>query len=201
MAEDPPENELEEVNFSHENASDSSIPEDVRTYDRFSKIDRASYDRVNKFLRDRTYITAREWAIARLCSDFRTATGIEMTKIGTHLPELVPFMTKPYSPQAVNQARHAFEAKIKKSGATFLYGAMSGFITANQLDDLMYESTEVAKFLLEVESIDLSLNDELDAEDRISSIMRDVRRAAIKLRYKDNHCPECGQPLHEDPIE
>ena len=58
---------------------DSSIPEDVRTYDRFSKIDRASYDRVNKFLRDRTYITAREWAIARLCADFRTATGIEMT--------------------------------------------------------------------------------------------------------------------------
>ena len=114
MAEDPPENDLEEVNFSHENASDSLIPEDVRTYDRFSKIDRASYDRVNKFLRDRTYITAREWAIARLCSDFRTATGIEMTKIGTHLPELVPFMTKPYSPQAVNQARHAFEAKIKK---------------------------------------------------------------------------------------
>ena len=36
MAEDPPENVLEEVNFSHENASDSSIPEDVRTYDRFS---------------------------------------------------------------------------------------------------------------------------------------------------------------------
>ena len=141
MAEDPPEIGLEEADFSNENTSDSSLPEDVRTYDRFSKIDRASYDRVNKFLRDRTYITAREWAIARLCA---------------------------------------------------------GFITANQLDDLMYESTEVAKFLLEVESIDLSLNEELDAEDRISSIMRDVRRAAIKLRYEDNHCPECGQPLHED---
>lgn len=65
----------------------------------------------------------------------------------------------------------------------------------------MYESTEVAKFLLEVESIDLSLNEELEAEDRISSIMRDVRRAAIKLRHEDNHCPECGQPLHEDPTK
>tara|TARA_A100001037_G_scaffold253463_1_gene238079 strand:+ start:7669 stop:8274 length:606 start_codon:yes stop_codon:yes gene_type:complete len=201
MAENPPEKRMEEVELSNENKPETPLPDDVRTYDRFSKIDRASYDRVNKFLRDRTYITAREWAIARLCADFRTATGIEMTKIGAHLPELVPFMTKSYSPQAVNQARHAFESKIKKSGATFLYGAMSGFITANQLDDLMYESTEVAKFLLEVESIDLSLNEELDAEDRISSIMRDVRRAAIKLRHEDSHCPECGQSLHEAPTE
>jgi len=81
----------------------ADIPSDVRSYDKFSKIDGGTYDRANDFLRERTYITAREWAIARLCADFRTETGVEMTKIGENLPHLVPFMTDTYSPQAVNQ--------------------------------------------------------------------------------------------------
>ncbi|MFB6169691.1 MAG: DUF5806 family protein, partial [Haloarculaceae archaeon] len=42
------------------------VPEDVATYDRFKKMDGATYERANEFLRERTYITAREWAIARL---------------------------------------------------------------------------------------------------------------------------------------
>ncbi|MFB6352995.1 MAG: DUF5806 family protein [Halobacteriales archaeon] len=171
------------------------VPADVRAYDRFSKMDRASYDRVNEFLRERTYITAREWAIARLCADFRTATGVEMTKIGEHLPELVPFMTDTYSPQAVNQARAAFEGKVRKAGATFLYGAMSGFFTADELDDVMYEVTEVAKFLLEVEGVDLTVDEELAAEERISSVMREVRQASEELRHEGVECPECGHHL------
>jgi hypothetical protein len=175
--------------------AEDEIPEDVRSYDRFQKMDRAGYDRVNEFLRDRTYITAREWAIARLCADFRTATGVEMTKIGEHLPELVPFMTDTYTPQAVNQARSAFEEKVRMAGATFLYGAMSGFFTADELDDLMYEVTEVAKFLLEVEGVDLSVEEELDAEDRISGVMREVREASEALRYES--CPHCGEQLRE----
>jgi len=182
-------------------ATDSAtgIPADVRAYDRFSKMDRSTYDRVNEFLRDRTYITAREWAIARLCSDFRTATGVEMTKIGEHLPQLVPFMTDTYSPQAVNQARSAFEGKVRKSGATFLYGAMSGFFTADQLDDVMYEVTEIAKFLLEVEGVDLTVDEELAAEERISSVMRDVRQASEELRHEGIECPECGHNIeHPD---
>ncbi|MFB6173654.1 MAG: DUF5806 family protein, partial [Halobacteriales archaeon] len=144
---------------------DGDVPTDVREYDRFQKVDRSSYERVNDFLRERTYITAREWAIARLCADFRTGTGVEMTKIGENLPRLVPFMTDTYSPQAVNQARASFEEKVQQAGATFLYGAMSGFFTADELDDLMYEVTEVAKFLLEVEGVELSVEEELEAED------------------------------------
>ena len=158
------------------------VPPDVRKYERFKKMDGAQYDRVNDFLRDRTYITAREWAIARLCADFRTETGVEMTKIGENLPELVPFMTDTYSPQAVNQARSAFEDKVQKAGATFLYGAMSGFFTAEELDEMMYEVTEIAKFLLEVEGVDLSVAEELDAEDRISEVMREVRESSEDLR-------------------
>jgi len=158
------------------------VPPDVRKYERFKKMDGAEYDRVNDFLRDRTYITAREWAIARLCVDFRTETGVEMTKIGENLPELVPFMTDTYSPQAVNQARSAFEDKVRKAGATFLYGAMSGFFTAEELDEMMYEVTEIAKFLLEVEGVDLSVAEELDAEDRVSEVMREVRESSEDLR-------------------
>jgi len=163
----------------------SAVPEDVRTYERFTKIDGARYDRANEFLRDRTYITAREWAIARLCADFRTETGVEMTKIGENLPELVPFMEDTYSPQAVNQARSAFEQKVRTAGATFLYGAMCGFFTAEELDDIMYEATEVAKFLLEVEGVDLSVDEELEAEERISSVMREVREASAELRQEE----------------
>nr|WP_250139612.1 DUF5806 family protein [Halosolutus amylolyticus] len=164
---------------------ESDVPEDVRKYARFKKMDGAQYDRVNEFLRDRTYVTAREWAIARLCSDFRTETGVEMTKIGENLPELVPFMTDTYTPQAVNQARSSFEEKVRKAGATFLYGAMCDFFTAEELDDVMYESTEVAKFLLEVEGVDLSVEEELEAEERISSVMREVREASEELREQE----------------
>ncbi|GAA0205299.1 DUF5806 family protein [Halobaculum roseum] len=172
------------------------VPDDVAKYDRFQKMERAEYDRVNEFLRDRTYVTAREWAIARLCSDFRTETGVEMTKIGENLPRLVPFMTDTYTPQAVNQARASFEEKVRKAGATFLYGAMSGFFTAEDLDDVMYESTEVAKFLLEVEGADLAVEEELAAEDKISSVMRDVREASAEVRGEEVKCPECGH-VHE----
>ncbi len=184
-------------------ADETEVPEDVRRYARFTKMDGAAYDRVNGFLRDRTYVTAREWAIARLCADFRTETGVEMTKIGENLPELVPFMTDTYSPQAVNQARASFEEKVTKAGATFLYGAMSGFFTAEELDDLMYEVTEVAKFLLEVEGSDLAASEELDVEDRISEVMRDVRRSSDRLRAEEtghDHetCPHCGHELEPD---
>ncbi|MFC3478029.1 DUF5806 family protein [Halobacterium litoreum] len=171
------------------------VPADVQRYERFSKMDGAQYDRVNEFLRDRTYITAREWAIARLCADFRTETGVEMTKIGENLPELVPFMTDTYTPQAVNQARSAFEDKVTMAGATFLYGAMSGFFTADELDDLMYEVAEVAKFLLEVEGVDLAVEEELEAEERISSVMRDVRSASDELRHEGTDCPNCGHTI------
>jgi hypothetical protein len=177
---------------------DAGLPEEVRTYDRFTKIEGSTYERANEFLRERTYITAREWAIARLCADFRTETGVEMTKIGTHLPELVPFMTDTYTPQAVNQARASFEEKVRTAGATFLYGAMCDFFTAEELDDVMYEATEVAKFLLEVEGVDLPVEEELAAEERISEVMQEVREHSVALRHDEVICPECGHRFEAD---
>ena len=182
----------------------SDLPPDVQKYDRFKKINGGTYDRANEFLRDRTYITAREWAIARLCADFRTETGVEMTKIGENLPELVPFMTDTYTPQAVNQARASFEEKVRKAGATFLYGAMCDFFTAEELDDVMYEATEVAKFLLEVEGVELSVEEELAAEDEISDVMRTVREHSAALRHDHVECPDCGhhfEAIAEDAVD
>ena len=181
-----------------QSADQTAVPEDVRKYERFTKIESGTYDRANEFLRERSYITAREWAIARLCADFRTETGVEMTKIGENLPELVPFMTDTYTPQAVNQARASFEEKVRKAGATFLYGAMSDFFTAEELDDVMYESTEVAKFLLEVEGVDLAVEEEMAAEDRISTVMREVREHSAALRHDEVCCPECGHEFGVD---
>jgi hypothetical protein len=198
---DPDEESVEERETEErgsEATAATDVPEDVRKYERFTKIESGTYDRANEFLRERTYITAREWAIARLCADFRTETGVEMTKIGENLPELVPFMTDTYTPQAVNQARASFEEKVRKAGATFLYGAMSDFFTAEELDDVMYESTEVAKFLLEVEGVDLAVEDEMAAEDRISSVMREVREHSAALRHDEVCCPECGHEFGVD---
>ena len=157
---------------------DTRIQQEINKYRKFKKVDGATYRKVNGFLRKRTYITAREWALARLCTDFRTSGGAEMTFIGKHLPELVPFMEDTYTPQAVNQARNSFKKKVRKSSATFFYGAMCGFFTTDELDDLLFEASEVARFLLEVEGTTLDIDEEIDIEDRITQVMRGVGEAA-----------------------
>jgi hypothetical protein len=171
---------------------DLNSRQEINKYRKFRKVDGAAYRKVNTFLRKRTYITAREWALARLCTDFRTSGGAEMTFIGQHLPELVPFMEDTYSPQAVNQARNAFKKKVRKSSATFFYGAMCGFFTTDELDDLLFEASEVARFLLEVEGTTLDIDEEIDIEDRITKVMRSVGEAAktlLKNRADDEAVP------------
>ncbi|SER13453.1 hypothetical protein SAMN04489841_3040 [Natrinema salaciae] len=99
---------------------------------RFTKIRGAEYDRVNEFLRDRTTFTAREWAIARACQDFRTPTGVPMRTVGENLPDLVPFMTDTYSGQSVSSAKHRFDEKVQMAANTMLYGALTGFYTGRR---------------------------------------------------------------------
>ncbi|HJJ61491.1 MAG TPA: DUF5806 family protein, partial [Methanocorpusculum sp.] len=116
-----------------------------------------------------------------LCADFKTPYGAEMTFIGQHLPELCPFMEEPYSPQAVNQARSSFKRKVKKSAATFFYGAMCGFFTLDELDDILFEANEVAKFFLEIEGTTLEIDDEIEIEDKISEIMKKLGDSANQM--------------------
>jgi Family of unknown function (DUF5806) len=172
---------------------DSNIQQEINKYKKFKKVDGATYRKVNQFLRKRTYITAREWALARLCTDFRTSGGAEMTFIGKHLPELVPFMEDMYTPQAVNQARNSFKKKVRKASATFFYGAMCGFFTTDELDDLLFEASEVSRFLLEVEGTTLDIDEEIDIEDRITKVMRSVGEAAkiiLKTRTEVTAVPQ-----------
>jgi hypothetical protein len=181
---------------------DSRAREEINKYKKFKKVDGATYRKVNQFLRKRTYITAREWALARLCTDFRTSGGAEMTFIGSHLPELVPFMEDTYSPQAVNQARHSFKKKVRKASATFFYGAMCGFFTTDELDDLLFEASEVARFLLEVEGTTLDIDEEIDIEDRITKVMRSVGEAAKTiLRSRDEEEKTAGNPTPQKPVD
>lgn len=184
-AEEKAERSGEETTSPQQKTLVPRSPEDeerINKYKKFRKVDGAAYKRVNQFLRKHTYITAREWAIARLCADFSTRGGAEMTFIGDNLPELIPFMTDTYSPQAVNQARNSFKRKVRKSGATFFYGALCGFFTADELDDILFESSEVARFLLEIEGTSIDIDDEIDIEDRISDVMRSVANAASMIR-------------------
>jgi hypothetical protein len=178
---------------------DTRIQQEINKYKKFKKVDGATYRKVNQFLRKRTYITAREWALARLCTDFRTSGGAEMTFIGKHLPELVPFMEDTYSPQAVNQARNSFKRKVRKASATFFYGAMCGFFTTDELDDLLFEASEVARFLLEVEGTTLDIDEEIDIEDRITKVMRGVGEAAKTiLKARSEEIEPSGHSL-KDP--
>jgi Family of unknown function (DUF5806) len=181
---------------------ESRAREEINKYKKFKKVDGATYRKVNQFLRKRTYITAREWALARLCTDFRTSGGAEMTFIGNHLPELVPFMEDTYSPQAVNQARHSFKKKVRKSSATFFYGAMCGFFTTDELDDLLFEASEVARFLLEVEGTTLDIDEEIDIEDRITKVMRSVGEAAKTiLRSRDEEEKAAVNPAPQKTVD
>jgi hypothetical protein len=183
---------------------DSRIRQEINKYKKFKKVDGATYRKVNQFLRKRTYITAREWALARLCTDFRTSGGAEMTFIGKHLPELVPFMEDTYTPQAVNQARNSFKKKVRKASATFFYGAMCGFFTTDELDDLLFEASEVARFLLEVEGTTLDIDEEIDIEDRITKVMRSVGEAAktiLKSRAEEGESyDQLPVPQPQKPI-
>jgi len=189
---------------------DADIQQEINKYKKFKKVDGATYRKVNQFLRKRTYITAREWALARLCTDFRTSGGAEMTFIGKHLPELVPFMEETYSPQAVNQARNSFKRKVRKASATFFYGAMCGFFTTDELDDLLFEASEVSRFLLEVEGTTLDIDEEIDIEDRITTVMRSVGEAAKTIlqsrieemdqpRVSSDAQPESDEVLQDPP--
>jgi len=176
----------------------TKIQQEINKYKKFKKVDGATYRKVNQFLRKRTYITAREWALARLCTDFRTSGGAEMTFIGNHLPELVPFMEDTYTPQAVNQARNSFKKKVRKSSATFFYGAMCGFFTTDELDDLLFEASEVARFLLEVEGTTLDIDEEIDIEDRITKVMRSVGEAAKTILRTRGEETDAGAITHEE---
>jgi hypothetical protein len=68
---------------------------------------------------------------------------------------------------------------------------------------MLFESSEVARFLLEVERSSLDIDEEIDIEDRISEVMRSVGEAAaaiLKAREERDDGPgeDAGQPGEHD---
>ena len=155
---------------------------DQSKYSKFKKIDGAEYESVNDFLKRRTHLTAREWAIASLAGDFRTGTGVKMTALGENLPDMVPFMTDPYSPQAVNSAHTDVEDKARRGLATFLYVAISGALSEETLDDVVFEAVEVAKFLVETQGDTIDVETEIRAEKTVTEALRQVRERSQEVR-------------------
>ena len=144
-------------------------------YCKFKKFDKEQYAEVTRFLKKRTHLTAREWAIARLCADFKQSGRSEITRIGEHLPELVPFMNEPYSRQAVSMARSAFKKKVLKSGTTFFYAYYSGLISMEDIIDMIHQIAENIEYLLNVEEGKIPKGDvDVEVQQEIVNVLKKI---------------------------
>ncbi len=151
--------------------------DDANKYARFQKFDKNTYEQVNDTLKRRTHLTAREWAIARLCADFKADGKVPMTWIGDHLPELVPFMDKPYGRQDVSSAEAAFKRKVARSGTTFFYAYYTGLIS---LEEMLAIIQEVIKNIEALKRIEGSEPGDVNVE--VQQMMAEtLRRITEKL--------------------
>jgi hypothetical protein len=151
--------------------------EDGNKYARFQKFNKHSYEQVNGILKQRTHLTAREWAIARLCADFKAEGKTPMTWIGEHLPELVPFMDEPYGRQDVSSAEAAFKRKVARSGTTFFYAYYSGLISLEEMLDMIQDVIKNIEALKKIEG-----SEPADVNVEIQQMMAEtLRRITEKL--------------------
>ena len=161
------------ANKSQDKADDKS-----QKYARFQKFNKRTYEEVNDVLKSRTHLTAREWTIARLCSDFKDAEGhSQMTWIGEHLPELVPFMEQPYERQDVASAQAAFKRKVARSGTTLFYAYYSGLIT---MDEMLAIIQQIIKNIGELKKIEGSEPGDMNTDVQVM-MAETLRRITEKL--------------------
>ena len=72
------------------------------------------------------------------------------------------------------------------------------FLQRMQLDDLLFEASEVSRFLLEVEGTTIDIDEEIDIEDRITRVMRSVGETAKTIlitRADYKHAEEQNVPV------
>lgn len=153
--------------------------------ERFPKLKGAEYERVNEFVREYSYFTAREWAVLRTAQELRTATGVPYKRIGEELPTVAPFVDEAFSRQNVANCRSRAYDKAQQAGVTFAYATMSDAFDEDEVDELMHGVVDGARLLLEAEGASLDVADEQEAEDRIKETLEEVRAAARDLREQD----------------
>jgi len=155
-------------------------------YARFQKFDKLSYEQVNDTLKARTHLTAREWVIARLCADFKSSDGkTQMTWIGEHLPELVPFMDEPYQRQDVASAQAAFKRKIARSGTTFFYAYYSGLITLEEMLDIIQDVIKNIEALKKIEGNESGDDVNLEIQQMMAETLRRITEKLNEASIND----------------
>lgn len=143
------------------------------SHQRYGKLDRKSYDDVSRFLKDSTNFTAREWVIARLCSDHRDHLNrAEMKWIGENLPDLVPFMNEEYSRQEVSNARAAFKNKVKKACVTFFYAYYAGLISQDEIIDIIHSASDDVGRLLDMEGEAVGDDHSTEVQQAVVDVLR-----------------------------
>lgn len=155
-------------------------------YGRFQKFNKQTYEEVNDALKARTHLTAREWAVARLCADFKDHGRSQMTWIGRNLPGLVPFMSEPYERQDVASAESAFKRKVLRSGTTFFYAYYSGLITFDEMLKMVHEIIRNIEALQRAEGIEPG-----DVNADVQHMMAETLR---RITNKLNEAKVSGEP-------
>lgn len=151
---------------------------DDETADRFRKVGDRDYEEVNSFLRSRTFLTAREWAVLRVSQDLRGDGMVPATRVGKELPNVVPFIDEEYSRQNVHNCRQQAYSKTQQAGITFAYAVMSDAFDDEETSDLLGEIVDGARYLLELEGGEMTFEEEQRAERQMKEVLREVRESA-----------------------
>ena len=150
----------------------------MNKYQKFKKMDNKSYSDVTRFLKETTHLTAREWVTARLCADFKNLSNqSEMTWVGEHLPEIVPFMDEAYSRQEVSNARASFKKKVQRSGSTFFYAYYAGLITQEEMLAIIHKIVVDIKKLMDTEGSEVPEEHATDVQLLIADVLRRINES------------------------
>ncbi|MBC7114027.1 MAG: hypothetical protein PWR09_882 [Archaeoglobi archaeon] len=146
---------------------------------KFRKFEKKSSSRLTEFLKRYTHFTAREWIVARVCSMMRDERGrIAMKEVGERLPEMTDVVREQYSRQEVSNVWNIFKKKMIRSGATFLYPYYAGIVSREEMLEIIGETIENIKRLLEFEERE---GEDVDEEIQriLTEILREVNREVL----------------------
>ena len=149
-------------------------------YQKFQKMNGKSYGDVTRYLKKTTHLTAREWMIAHLCSDFKdTLNRSQMTWIGENLPQLVPFAEEPYSRHEVSNSYSTFKKKVRRSGTTFFYAYYAGLISKDEMLDMIHSIISDLATLTRAENNEVSEAHDIEVQRIIAEVFRNINEEMV----------------------
>jgi len=147
---------------------------------RYTHTERDKYSRVMKILKKYSMLTPRELVIARLASEFRDPLGrVEMTWIGENIHNMVPFFVDPLSRQNVAVSLSRFRKKIARAGVTMFFPVLAGLLTEKELKEILEDTVEGIKTLLEIEKGDSP--DEEEIINKVAEIFRIINERLSEI--------------------